>query len=94
MQQCLSAYVRASSSVQQRPVLGLELGQGVDQASLLGLEPGARVVGNQRGQSLLAPLTHIAGAINRMEAELVQWRGIADVMQPAGGDQVGAILGR
>jgi hypothetical protein len=46
--------VGVGERVQQRPVLGRELGQGIDQAVLLGLEPGARVVGDQGGQPLLA----------------------------------------
>jgi ADP-ribose pyrophosphatase YjhB (NUDIX family) len=86
-------HVGIGERIQQRPVLGLELGQLVYQAALLGLEPGARVVGDQRGQSLLALLAHIPGAVEGMEAEPVQWRGVADVVQPGGGDQVGAILG-
>ena len=40
-------HVGVGEGVQQRPILGRELGQGIDQAALLGLEPGARVVGDR-----------------------------------------------
>jgi hypothetical protein len=49
-------HVGVGEGVQQRPVLGRELGQGVDQAALLGLEPAAGVVGDQGGQAILALL--------------------------------------
>jgi len=61
----------------------------------LGFHPvdGARYV-RQQGQERLASLVaYPSGAVAGVEAVPVQWRGVADVMQPGGGDQVGAILG-
>jgi hypothetical protein len=71
-----------------------EGGQLLDQSTLLGLEARSRVVRDQAGQSLLAMGTKEPRAVDRVEAEPVQGRGIANVMEERGRHQQVGILGR
>jgi hypothetical protein len=87
-------HVGEGERIQDRAVLDREGGQLLDQSTLLGLEARSRVVRDQAGQSLLAMGTKEPRAVDRVEAEPVQGRGIANVMEERGRHQQVGILGR
>ena len=68
----------------------LELaGQLVGQAALVGFDEGAGVVGDQAAEHVagLRDVAQVAGAVERVEAGVVQGGGVADVVQQRGGGQ-------
>ena len=87
------SHVGEAEGVHDRAVLDREGGQLLDQVTLLGLKAGSGVVGDQAGQPLLTLGAKEPGAVDGVEAEPMQRRSVAHVMQERGRDQQIGILG-
>jgi hypothetical protein len=86
-------HVGEGKCIHNRAVLDRKDGQLLDQVALLGLEPRTRVVGDQTSQPLLALGAQEPGTVDGVEAEPVQRRSLAHVIQERGRDQQVGILG-
>jgi hypothetical protein len=87
-------HVGEAEGVHHRAILDREGGQLLDQVALLGLKARPRVMGDKAGQPLLTLPAKEPGAIHGMEAEPIQRRSVANVMQERGRDQQIGFVGR